>query len=233
MHLQENTQNVAQYRPHHMAYSPSKFEVVKCNSLGRDAFTRKYNLWPWRHQTLPSTLYILWSTHLQCLKLLHLTVKEKIQLQETLGTMDPLWYKINTPYFSYEKAGIKIHNNLGNFLRFWIAANFIGHEFENAKHCWHFQIHDQDNFMNAYKRYNYAPAMIMAGALSVTPVRTYVCTYVRPDDVRSLTRIFYIRILWNLVTLFSTSMSSSSWIMVHIAPCFQELWSFVYENSPF
>ena len=45
----------------------------------------------------------------------------------------------------------------------------------------------------------YAPAMIMAGALSVThvrpSVRTYVITYVCPDDVRSLTRIFFIRIL--------------------------------------
>ena len=80
----------------------------------------------------------------------------------------------------------------------------------------------------------YAPAMIMAGALSVTPVhpsvrtlrtyvRTYVITYVCPDDVRSLTRILFIRILCNLVTLFSTMMSCSSLIMVHIAPGFQEL----------
>ena len=28
-------------------------------------------------------------------------------------------------------------------------------------------------------------------------------------------------------------MSSSSSIMVHIAPCFQQLWPFVYENSLF
>ena len=52
----------------------------------------------------------------------------------------------------------------------------------------------------------YAPTMIMAGALSVTPVRPslrtyvlyvhmYVITYVCPDDVHSLTRIFFIRIL--------------------------------------
>ena len=64
--------------------------------------------------------------------------------------------------------------------------------------------------------------------LSVCPsVRTYVC----PDNVRSLTRIFFIRILWNLVTLFSTMLSSSSSIMVNIAPGFQELWPLVYENS--
>ena len=34
-------------------------------------------------------------------------------------------------------------------------------------------------------------------------------------------------------TSFSIIMSSSSSIMVHIAPCFQELWSFIYENSHF
>ena len=28
-------------------------------------------------------------------------------------------------------------------------------------------------------------------------------------------------------------MSSSSSIMVHIAPCFQQLWHFIYENLPF
>ena len=62
-------------------------------------------------------------------------------------------------------------------------------------------------------------------------VRSYVITYVCPDDAPSLTRIFFIRILWNLVTLLSTMMSSSSSIMVHIAPGFQELLPFVYENS--
>ena len=52
-------------------------------------------------------------------------------------------------------------------------------------------------------------------------------------DVRSPTQIFFIRILWNLVTLFSTIISSSSSIMVHITPGFQQLWPFVHENSPF
>ena len=67
----------------------------------------------------------------------------------------------------------------------------------------------------------YVPAMTMARALSVTPFRTYVHTlYVCPNDVRSLNQIL-IRILWNLVTLFSTIMSSSSLIIVHIAPGFQ------------
>ena len=63
---------------------------------------------------------------------------------------------------------------------------------------------------------------------SIRTLRTYV-----PIHVHSLSRIFFIRILWNLVTLFCTMMSSSRLIMVHIALGFQELWLFVYEKSPF
>ena len=47
------------------------------------------------------------------------------------------------------------------------------------------------HFMNFY-----APVMIMAGALSVTPVRPYfTCTYVCPDAVRFLNQIHLIRFL--------------------------------------
>ena len=51
MNLQENTlydlgvkvtQDVAQYPPHHMNSVPASFEVALSNSLGEDAFTRKY-----------------------------------------------------------------------------------------------------------------------------------------------------------------------------------------------
>ena len=53
MQLQENTlfdldigvkvtQNVAQYPPHQVTYAPVKFLVATSNSLGGDAFTRKY-----------------------------------------------------------------------------------------------------------------------------------------------------------------------------------------------
>ena len=47
MNLQENTlsqrhTNVAQYPPHHVTHAPAKFEVAASNSLGGDAFTRKY-----------------------------------------------------------------------------------------------------------------------------------------------------------------------------------------------
>ena len=52
------------------------------------------------------------------------------------------------------------------------------------------------------------------------------------NNVRFLSWIVLIRTLWNLVTLFSTMFSSSS-IMVHILPSFQDLWPFVYENSQF
>ena len=55
MHLQENavfdldfgvkvTQNVAQYPLHHVTYVAAKFEVATSNSLGGDAFTRKYSI---------------------------------------------------------------------------------------------------------------------------------------------------------------------------------------------
>ena len=84
----------------------------------------------------------------------------------------------------------------------------------------------------------YAPAMTIAGALSVTPFCPYVCLSVRmyichTNNICSLSWIVLIGILWNLVTLYNTKMSSSSSIMVHIAPCFRELSTFVHENSAF
>ena len=58
-------------------------------------------------------------------------------------------------------------------------------------------------------------------SLSVrTYVHTYIRTYICPNDVRSLSQILSIRVLWNLVTLFSTMTSLSSSIMVHIALAF-------------
>ena len=50
----------------------------------------------------------------------------------------------------------------------------------------------------------------------VTSVFSYI-------NMSYLCRIVLIRILWNLVTLFSTIISSSLSIMVFIAPCLQEL----------
>ena len=70
MHLQENTlydldlvvkvtQNVVQYSPNYMTYSPAQFEVATSNSLREDAFTRKYImtliLGSMSHKMLPST----------------------------------------------------------------------------------------------------------------------------------------------------------------------------------
>ena len=41
------TQNVAQYRQHHVTYAPENFEVAMSNGSGENAFTRKYIIWPW------------------------------------------------------------------------------------------------------------------------------------------------------------------------------------------
>ena len=80
---------VAQYPLHHVTYAPEKIEVATSNSLGGDAFTRKYIIWSlnltlgsWSHEMSLSTFYIMWPMHLQSLKLLRQTVSEKIQLQE-------------------------------------------------------------------------------------------------------------------------------------------------------
>ena len=54
-HLQKNTlyyldlwvkvtQNVVKCPPNHMTFAPAKFEIATTNSLGEDAFTRKYTI---------------------------------------------------------------------------------------------------------------------------------------------------------------------------------------------
>ena len=75
------TQNVTQYPWHHVTYAQAKFEVATMKSLWGDAFTRKCIIWPLTltlgsrsHEMSPSTLYIMWSMHLQSFKLLCPTV---------------------------------------------------------------------------------------------------------------------------------------------------------------
>ena len=100
MHLQENTlldldiqvkvtRNVAQCPLHYVTYAPTEFELTTSKVLGGEAFTRKLNirpltlsLGPRSHKMLPSTLYIMRPFQLQSLKLLRLTFKEEIHLQE-------------------------------------------------------------------------------------------------------------------------------------------------------
>ena len=87
------TQNTIKYPLHHVIYASTKFEVASSNSLGEDAFTIKYIIWPLSlgsrsNKTSPSTLYIMWSMHLQSLKLLRPTVQE-MHLQE--NTFFDLW----------------------------------------------------------------------------------------------------------------------------------------------
>ena len=75
------TKNVTQYPWHYVTYAQAIFEVATSKSLWEDAFTRKYIIWPLTltlgsrsHEMSPSTLYIMWSMHLQSLKLLRPTV---------------------------------------------------------------------------------------------------------------------------------------------------------------
>ena len=73
-----------------MSFAPAKFEIATSNSLGENAFTRKYiiyltfdlDLGVNATQMLLSILYIMWPIHLQGLMLLRLTVKEEMNLQE-------------------------------------------------------------------------------------------------------------------------------------------------------
>ena len=75
------TRNVAQYPWHHVISAQAKFEAAASKNLWGDAFTKKYIIWPLTltlgsrsHKMSPSTLYIMWSMHLQSLKLLRPTV---------------------------------------------------------------------------------------------------------------------------------------------------------------
>ena len=94
VHYLKVTLNVAQCPLHHVTYAPTEFEVTTSKALEGEAFTRKFNIWPLTlgsrsHKMLPSTLYIMWPIQLQSLKLLGLTLKEEIQLQE--NTLFDLW----------------------------------------------------------------------------------------------------------------------------------------------
>ena len=73
------TQNVTQYPLHHVIYAPTKFEVAASNHLGEDTITR--NVTDGR-------------------------TDRRTDGQTDGRTTDRLWYEINIPYFSYEKAGI-------------------------------------------------------------------------------------------------------------------------------
>ena len=71
---------IAQYPLHHVTYAPAQFEVATSKGWG-NAFSRKCCIWyltltlgSRSHQTLPSTLYIMWPMQLQSLKLLHSTI---------------------------------------------------------------------------------------------------------------------------------------------------------------
>ena len=122
MHSQENTlydldlvakvtQNVVQYPPNHMTYSPAKFEVATSNSLGKDGFTRKYIIWPWplgqghtKCCPVPSTscdlctwellsCYVQWFRRRCIYKIIHyLTLTPRSRSHEMLpSTLNIMW----------------------------------------------------------------------------------------------------------------------------------------------
>ena len=66
-----------------MIYPPTKFEVATSNGLGEDTITR--NVTDGR-------------------------TDRRTDGRTDGRTTDRLWYEINIPYFSYEKAGIKMMN---------------------------------------------------------------------------------------------------------------------------
>ena len=81
------TRNVTQYPLHHVIYAPTKFQVATSNGLGEDTITRNVTDGRTDRQTDART-----------------------DGQTDGRTTDRLWYEINIPYFSYEKAGIIIEN---------------------------------------------------------------------------------------------------------------------------
>ena len=87
------TRNVTQYPLHHVIYAPTKFEVATSNGLGEDTITR--NVTDGR-------------------------TDRRTDGQTDGRTTDRLWYEINIPYFSYEKAGIKTptHFHLSSVLSY-------------------------------------------------------------------------------------------------------------------
>ena len=83
--------------------------------------------------------------------------------------------------------------------------------------------------------------MTVARALSVTPVCTcmFLClsvhAYVRTSHQRRpLSKLNgFNQNVMKVNTLYITIIASSSMIIVYFAPCLQELWPFVHENSQF
>ena len=86
------TRNVTQYPLHHVIYAPIKFEVATSNGLGEDTITRNVTDGQTDRQT-----------------------DRRMDGRTDRRTTDRLWYKINIPYFSYEKAGIIIVLTINTF----------------------------------------------------------------------------------------------------------------------
>ena len=81
------TRNVTQYPLHHVIYAPTKFQVATSNGLGEDTITRNVTDGRTDRRTDGRT-------------------DGRTDRRTDGRTTDRLWYEINIPYFSYEKAGI-------------------------------------------------------------------------------------------------------------------------------
>ena len=125
-HLRETVFDLWPWGQGHMKCCPvpstpcdlCSYKVWRCYILQfrrRCIYKKIQNLtfWPWgsrSHKMLPSTLNTMWPTQLQSLKLLHLTVKEKMHLQE--NTLFDLGFKVTWnvagyPLLHVTYAGIK------------------------------------------------------------------------------------------------------------------------------
>ena len=114
------TRNVTQYPRHHVTVAQAIFEVATSKSLLGDAFTRKYILWPFKVKVTKNV------TQYPLHHVIYASTEFEVATSNGLGedtitrnvmdgrtdrqmhgrTTNWLWYEINIPYFSNEKAGI-------------------------------------------------------------------------------------------------------------------------------
>ena len=138
MYLQENTlfdldlrvkviQNVAKCLLHHVTNAPREFEVTTSKSLGGEAFTRKFNIWPWpwgeghtKCCQVPSTScnlfsYKVWSCYVKRFR--RRCIYKKIQYMNLdLGvkvTRNVAQYPLHHVTYSATKFEVATSNGLG------------------------------------------------------------------------------------------------------------------------
>ena len=114
--------NVTQYPRHHVTYAQANFEVATSEKLWGDAFTTKKHYltfdlgvkvtqnvtqYPLHHVIYPSTKFEVAMSIGLGEDTIARNVTDGRTDRQTDRRTDGLWFKINIPYFSNEKAGIK------------------------------------------------------------------------------------------------------------------------------